>query len=174
MFFHFFMISLIHPCQKRALIPLKFEVVFNYNTFFKVAQSYPHGPKLAKLTVPSFVMIGQSVRELFSENPRGCINPINGSSQFQKDRFSRRLPTHGLSMTQTGTYQLRLRPGRVSPSIDECWRNSVIGGADPGGGGGGGGGSWGGRGGDTIGRGGDSAASGRGDGLGDVAAGLPE
>ena len=30
---------------------LKFEVVFNYDTFFKVAQSYPHGPKLAQLTV---------------------------------------------------------------------------------------------------------------------------
>ena len=45
------MASLIHPCQKRALIPLKFEVVFNYDTFFKVAQSYPHGPKLAQLTV---------------------------------------------------------------------------------------------------------------------------
>ena len=45
------MTSLIHPCQKRALIPLKFEVVFNYDTFFKVAQSYPHGPKLAQLTV---------------------------------------------------------------------------------------------------------------------------
>ena len=40
-------------------------------------------------------------------------------------------------MTQWGTYQLRLRPGRVSPSIDECWRNSVIGGDNPGGGGGG-------------------------------------
>ena len=38
---------------KRALIPLKFELVFNYNTFFKVAQSYPHGPKLAQLTVLS-------------------------------------------------------------------------------------------------------------------------
>ena len=47
------MTSLIHPCQKRALIPLKFEVVFNYDTFFKVAQSYPHGPKLAQLTVLS-------------------------------------------------------------------------------------------------------------------------
>ena len=45
------MTSLIHPCQKRALIPSKFEVVFNYDTFFKVAQSYPHGPKLAQLTV---------------------------------------------------------------------------------------------------------------------------
>ena len=45
------MTSLIHPCPKRALIPLKFEVVFNYDTFFKVAQSYPHGPKLAQLTV---------------------------------------------------------------------------------------------------------------------------
>ena len=45
------MTSLIHPCQKRALVPLKFEVVFNYDTFFKVAQSYPHGPKLAQLTV---------------------------------------------------------------------------------------------------------------------------
>ena len=45
------MTSLIHPGQKRALIPLKFEVVFNYDTFFKVAQSYPHGPKLAQLTV---------------------------------------------------------------------------------------------------------------------------
>ena len=49
--FHFFMTSLIHPCPKRALIPLKFEVIFNYDTFFKVAQRYPHGPKLAKLTV---------------------------------------------------------------------------------------------------------------------------
>ena len=47
------MTSLIHPCQKRALIPSKFEVVFNYDTFFKVAQSYPHGPKLAQLTVPT-------------------------------------------------------------------------------------------------------------------------
>ena len=47
------MTSLIHPCQKRALIPLKFEEVFNYDTFFKVAQSYPHGPKLAQLTVPA-------------------------------------------------------------------------------------------------------------------------
>ena len=46
------MTSLIHPCQKRALISLKFEVIFNYDTFFKVAQSYPHGPKLAQLTVP--------------------------------------------------------------------------------------------------------------------------
>ena len=46
------MTSLIHPSQKRALIPLKFEEVFNYDTFFKVAQSYPHGPKLAQLTVP--------------------------------------------------------------------------------------------------------------------------
>ena len=45
------MTSLIHPCQKRALIPSKFEVVFNHDTFFKVAQSYPHGPKLAQLTV---------------------------------------------------------------------------------------------------------------------------
>ena len=45
------MISLIHPSQKRVPIPLKFEVVFNYDTFFKVAQSYPHGPKLAPLTV---------------------------------------------------------------------------------------------------------------------------
>ena len=45
------MTSLIHPCQKRTLIPLNFEVVFNYDTFFKVAQSYPHGPKLAQLTV---------------------------------------------------------------------------------------------------------------------------
>ena len=45
------MTSLFHPCQKRALIPLKFEVIFNYDTFFKVAQSYPHGPKLAQLTV---------------------------------------------------------------------------------------------------------------------------
>ena len=36
------MTNLIHPCQKRALIPLKFEVVFNYDTFFKLAQSYPH------------------------------------------------------------------------------------------------------------------------------------
>ena len=42
----------IHPCPKRALIPLKFEVIFNYDTFFKVAQSYPHGRKLAQLTVP--------------------------------------------------------------------------------------------------------------------------
>ena len=48
--FYFFMASFIHPCQKRALIPLKFEI-FNYDTFFKVAQSYPHGPKLAQLTV---------------------------------------------------------------------------------------------------------------------------
>ena len=45
------MTSLIYPCPKRALIPLKFEVIFNYDTFFKVAQSYPHGPKLAQLTV---------------------------------------------------------------------------------------------------------------------------
>ena len=45
------MTSLIHPCRKRALIPLKFEVVFNYDTFLKVAQSYPHGPKLAQMTV---------------------------------------------------------------------------------------------------------------------------
>ena len=45
------MTSLIHPSQKRVLIPLKFEVVFNYDTFFKVSQSYPHGPKLAQLTV---------------------------------------------------------------------------------------------------------------------------
>ena len=45
------MTSLIHPCPKRALIPLKFEVIFNYDTYFKVAQSYPHGPKLAQLTV---------------------------------------------------------------------------------------------------------------------------
>ena len=37
---------------KRALIPFKFEVIFNYDTFFKVAQSFPHGPKLARLTVP--------------------------------------------------------------------------------------------------------------------------
>ena len=56
MFFHFFMTSLIHPVQKRALIPLKLEVVFNYDTFFKVAQSYPHGPKLAQLTVPQEVI----------------------------------------------------------------------------------------------------------------------
>ena len=47
------MTSLIHPCQKKPLIPLKFEVVFNYDTFFKVAQSYPYGPKLAQLTVPA-------------------------------------------------------------------------------------------------------------------------
>ena len=45
------MTSLIHPCPKRALIPLKFEVIFNYDTFFKVAQRYPHGPRLAQLTV---------------------------------------------------------------------------------------------------------------------------
>ena len=45
------MTSLIHPCPKRALIPLEFELIFNYDTFFKVAQSYPHGPKLAQLTV---------------------------------------------------------------------------------------------------------------------------
>ena len=37
---------------KKNTDPLKFEVVFNYDTFFKVAQSYPHGPKLAQLTVP--------------------------------------------------------------------------------------------------------------------------
>ena len=48
------MIGLNHPCQKRALIPLKFEVIFNYDTFFKVAQSYPYGPKLAQLTVHVF------------------------------------------------------------------------------------------------------------------------
>ena len=46
----------IHPCPKRALISLKFEVIFNYDTFFKVAQSYPHGPKLAQLTVTSYVL----------------------------------------------------------------------------------------------------------------------
>ena len=55
--FYLFFISpwpgLIHPCQKRALIPLKFEVIFNYNNDFQVAQSYPHGPKLAQLTVLS-------------------------------------------------------------------------------------------------------------------------
>ena len=51
------MTSLIHPCQKRALIPLKFEVVFNYDTFFKVAKSYPHGPKLAQLTVLRFLFV---------------------------------------------------------------------------------------------------------------------
>ena len=45
------MTSLIHTCQKRALIPLKFEVIFNYDAFFKVAQSYPHVLKLAQLTV---------------------------------------------------------------------------------------------------------------------------
>ena len=52
------MTGLIHPCQKRALIPLKFEVLFNYDTFFKVAQSYPHGPKLAQLTVSDLVFFG--------------------------------------------------------------------------------------------------------------------
>ena len=40
--------------QKTALIPLKFEVIFNYDTLLKVAQSYPHGPKLAQLTVLDF------------------------------------------------------------------------------------------------------------------------
>ena len=39
------MTSLIHPCQKRALTPLKFEVIFNYDTFFQ------GGTKLAQLTV---------------------------------------------------------------------------------------------------------------------------
>ena len=49
----------IHPCPKRVLIPLKFEVIFNYDTFFKVAQSYPHGPKLAQLTVFVFLRIAK-------------------------------------------------------------------------------------------------------------------
>ena len=43
------MTRLIHPCQKRALVPLKFEVIFYYVNFFKVAQSYL-GTKLAQLT----------------------------------------------------------------------------------------------------------------------------
>ena len=55
------MTSLIHPCPKRALIPLKFEVI-SIMTFFKVAQSYPHGPKLAQLTVSgSSQIIGQKI-----------------------------------------------------------------------------------------------------------------
>ena len=29
------MTSLIHPCLKRALIPLKFEVIFNYDNFLR-------------------------------------------------------------------------------------------------------------------------------------------
>ena len=49
-------VSLLHdqrnPSMPKKLIPLKFEVIFNYETFFKVAQSYMHGPKLAQLTVP--------------------------------------------------------------------------------------------------------------------------
>ena len=52
------MTSLIHSCQKRALIPLTFEIVFNYDTFFKVAQSYPHGPKLAQLMVCNMTELG--------------------------------------------------------------------------------------------------------------------
>ena len=36
---------------KRAFIPLKFEVIFNYVILFTVAQSYPHDPKVAQLTV---------------------------------------------------------------------------------------------------------------------------
>ena len=57
------MTSLIHSCQKRALIPLKFEVVFNYDTFFKVAQSYPHDPKLAQLTVLYYSTVYETGQE---------------------------------------------------------------------------------------------------------------
>ena len=37
--FHFFMTCLIHSCQKRAFIPLKFEIIIRYDIF--------HGTKLS-------------------------------------------------------------------------------------------------------------------------------
>ena len=71
------MTSLIHPCQKRAVIPLKFGVVFNYDTFFKVAQCYPHGPKLAQLTVLKYIFLIRS--NLRSQGvKKGQIFPKSG------------------------------------------------------------------------------------------------
>ena len=46
------MTSLIHPSQKRAQISLKFEVVFNYDTFFKVRVTrtkLPAWPKISPI-----------------------------------------------------------------------------------------------------------------------------
>ena len=42
------MTSLIHPCQEGALIPLKFEVVFNYD-FFQDGTKLPAWPKISPI-----------------------------------------------------------------------------------------------------------------------------
>ena len=59
---------------QRALTPLKFEVIFNYDILFKMAQSYPHVPKLAQLTVPKYVFHPKYSAKYHLPHHQQCLN----------------------------------------------------------------------------------------------------